>query len=44
LLQRGEAAVKFNAEQYEQLYFARKLKNLKRQAKSMGFDLTAAQN
>ncbi|NCB66928.1 MAG: IS110 family transposase [Bacilli bacterium] len=37
----GGQAIKFSAEQYEQLYRERKLKNLKRQAINLGFDLVA---
>ena len=43
LVKYGGQAVKFSAEQYEQLYLKRKLENLARQAKHLGFTLVAKQ-
>jgi hypothetical protein len=43
LVKHGNQAIKFSAEQYEQLYLKRKLANLTRQAKHLGFTLVADQ-
>lgn len=42
LVKYGRQAIKFSAEQYDQIYQERKLANLKRQAVKMGFNLVAA--
>lgn len=42
LVKYGRQAIKFSAEQYDQIYRERKLANLKRQAVKMGFNLVAA--
>lgn len=43
LVKCGRQAIKFSAEQYEQIYKERKLTNLKRQAAKMGFNLVAVE-
>ena len=43
LVKCGKQAIKFSSEQYEQLYKKRKLENLTRQAKHLGFNLVAAE-
>jgi len=44
LVKCGKRAIKFSADQYEQLYQKRKLANLARQAKHFGFNLVAAES
>lgn len=42
LVREGTEAIKFSAEEYETIYKERKLKNLKRQARKLGYELQEA--